>query len=265
LSMLTKMVVAGLVTVLLFLVGKPTKRLWQMVETSVGAMSSNRSSQQGLFSRFRKNSTEPTAQDQFWRTMRGGDGADADRAGAQGRARPEATVQATAQRLDRQYSPGTHPASTWTGGAHRTPEVAGGARSALPPGGTAAASATFPMHGRAGSEDAATAAGGRRQGGAASRTVDTSPVADRSWGQGDEPDPVVVPSRVAGSHDTTPQTPRRRANANGSGGHLQQAAAAAPRRAESEMVAGRPVHVLYRPSQGLEVRQDMRDTDRAVR
>ena len=265
LSMLTKMVVAGLVTVLLFLVGKPTKRLWQMVETSVGAMSPNQSSQQGLFSRFRKNSAEPTAQDQFWRTMRGGDGADADRTGAQGRARPEATVQATAQRLDRQYSPGTHPASTWTGGAHRTPEVAGGARSALPPGGTAAASATFPMHGRAGSEDAATAAGGRRQGGAASRTVDTSPVADRSWGQGDEPDPVVVPSRVAGSHDTTPQTPRRRANANGSGGHLQQAAAAAPRRAESEMVAGRPVHVLYRPSQGLEVRQDMRDTDRAVR
>ena len=36
LSMLTQMVVAGLITVLLFMVGKPGKRLWQMVEMSVG-------------------------------------------------------------------------------------------------------------------------------------------------------------------------------------------------------------------------------------
>src|SRR5699024_4269203 len=115
---------------------------------------------------------EPTPQDRFWRTMRGGEDAGVDRAGAQGRARPEATVQATAQRLDRQYSPGTHPASAWTGGAHRTPEVAGGARSVLPAAGSAVASSAFPMQGRTGSGDAGTAAGVRQQSGAAGRTVD---------------------------------------------------------------------------------------------
>src|SRR5699024_3238854 len=36
LSILTQMAVAGIVTVLLFLVGKPGRRLWQMVEMSVG-------------------------------------------------------------------------------------------------------------------------------------------------------------------------------------------------------------------------------------
>jgi hypothetical protein len=37
-----------------------------------------------------------------------------------------------------------------------------------------------------------------------------------------------------------------------------------PRRAEREVVGGKPVFVVYRPSRGIEVRED-RDTDRAVR
>src|SRR3954470_23260395 len=35
LNMLTQMVLAGLITVLLFMVGRPVRRLWQMVEMSV--------------------------------------------------------------------------------------------------------------------------------------------------------------------------------------------------------------------------------------
>lgn len=268
LSMLTKMVVAGLITVLLFVVGKPTKRLWQMVETSVGAMNSGASSQgNSLFSRFRKRSDEPSAQDEFWRNTRESEDSGADRAGKHGRARPEATVQASAQRLDRQYSPGSHPASSWPGGGHGTPEVAGGARSALPHAGSAAASAAFPMHGRA--DAAATPYGAVAQGqsGRGSRNVDTSPVSHRGWDHGDEPEPLVVPSRVT-SRGAPRQVPQQRGSAVGAGTQSQHATtdgATGPRHVESEMVAGKPVHVLYRPSQGLEVRQNTRDTDSAVR
>jgi hypothetical protein len=62
--------------------------------------------------------------------------------------------------------------------------------------------------------------------------VDTVPVSDRGWDRGE--DAMVVPSRVS-----TPVEPV------GSG---------TPRAADAEMVAGRPVYVVYRPSRGLEVR-----------
>ncbi|HEY0637859.1 MAG TPA: hypothetical protein VGD67_09450 [Pseudonocardiaceae bacterium] len=64
-------------------------------------------------------------------------------------------------------------------------------------------------------------------GGTPSRVVDTAPVVDRSWDRVAEEEPVLVPSRA------TPPP--------------------APRRAEVEMVGGRPVFVVYRPSRGLEV------------
>jgi hypothetical protein len=67
-----------------------------------------------------------------------------------------------------------------------------------------------------------------------SRLVDTSPVADRSWERHAE-DAVVVPSEVAA--DPRPDS----------------RALPGPRRADLEVVAGRPVFVLYRPSRGLEV------------
>lgn len=267
LSMLTKMVVAGLITVLLFVVGKPTKRLWQMVETSVGAMGSGASAQgNSLFSRFRNRSGESSAQDEFWRNRREEENEGADSSGRTGRARPEATVQASAQRLDRQQRPGSHPASAWPGGTYGTPEVAGGSAGALPPAGSAAAAAAFPAHGRA--SGAATPQRGAEQGQpGASRRVDTAPVAGTRWDHGDEPEPVVVPSRVT-SHGTPRAVPQQRSAGQRAGTQAQSAAqgsATGPRPAESEMVAGKPVHVLYRPSQGLEVRQHTRDTDGAVR
>src|SRR5699024_4961444 len=193
---------------------------------------------------------------------RGSDDAGAASGGTGGRARPEATVQATAQRLDRQYSPGTHPSSAWTGGATEPAEVAGGDRAALPAAAATSTAAAFSAHGGAGA--AAESAGSGRLG----RGADTVPAVQHGWDQGDEPEPVVIPSRVAGGNQSAQRMPRQRTGESGTERPLQRAAAAAPggpRRAESEMVAGRPVHVLYRPSQGLEVRQDMRDTDSAVR
>jgi hypothetical protein len=93
-----------------------------------------------------------------------------------------------------------------------------------------------------------------------SRVVDTNPVSDREWGE----DAMVVPSKVspvrneARYETAAPTAPRSN-----------------PRAADVEMVAGRPVHVVYRPSRGLEVREPAprrmplrdgpRETDAAVR
>ena len=67
--------------------------------------------------------------------------------------------------------------------------------------------------------------------------VDSPPVVDHSWDHRGE-DAFVVPSKVSRTRE----------------------AVAGPRRAETEMVAGRPVFVLYRPSRGLEVRDDSWDS-----
>ncbi|MDU0290561.1 hypothetical protein NUG22_15155, partial [Saccharothrix longispora] len=69
-----------------------------------------------------------------------------------------------------------------------------------------------------------------------SRVVDAPPVADRGWDRVD--DAVLVPSRVASGFSRVADTP----------------VVPGPRRAETEVVAGRQVHVIYRPSRGLEVR-----------
>ncbi len=73
-----------------------------------------------------------------------------------------------------------------------------------------------------------------------SRITDTSPVTDRGWDRVGE-DAVIIPSQVPTSPGPT---------------HPTSPAARQPRRAEMEMVAGRPVFVVYRPSRGLEVRDD---------
>jgi hypothetical protein len=65
-----------------------------------------------------------------------------------------------------------------------------------------------------------------------SRHVDTPSVVDTSWDRLTE-EPVLVPSRAGAS-------------------------TASPRRAEQEMVGGRPVFVIYRPSRGLEVQPEPR-------
>ena len=263
LNMLTQMVLAGLITVLLFMVGRPTRRLWQMVEMSVsmvgGAMPSPSG---GIFSRFRKN-TGPTQQDEFWQNVRDNDEVvDGDVRGpigatiGGGRFRPEATIFANAQRLDN-GSGAVRPAAAWSGAPWPGAVGGGGGAAALPPGrpGSPVFGQYNPVTGEPGDY---VRVGGGSTARNESRRVDTSPVADRRWS--DEPEPVVVPSLMRSSEadfasypapDSTPgqRTPGMRAQ---------------PRRVDSEVVAGKPVFVLYRPSRGIEVREDPRETDQLM-
>jgi hypothetical protein len=203
LSLLAQMLLATLITIVFFMVSKPWKRMWQMVELSVGSAGGGLPVG-GMWSKLRrKRAAEASPQDEFWDNVRSG-GGDTGTVGAVGgrtRGRPEASyepssVAATAQRLDRSRA-----------------ELTGrGAQAALP--------AVSPR-GYSGPTMALQQAGG-------SRLVDAPPVTD-AWDRGE--DALVVPSRVS-----------RRPEGPG------------PRRAETEMVAGRPVFVLYRPSRGLEVR-----------
>jgi hypothetical protein len=209
LSLLAQILLASLITVVFFMIGRPIRRMWQMVELSVSAAGAGIPNSPGLLSRLRKKSTEPSAQEQFWGNVRNGGGQPTADPNAL-RVRPEGsygdssgTITATAQRMDRR-----------TNGARRELRGTQGAQPApaLPP---------MRPYGYGGPTVTVPEA-------AASRIVDSPPAVDRGWDRGE--DSFVVPSQVT------------RAN-------RQQG----PRRAETEMVAGRPVFVLYRPSRGLEV------------
>jgi hypothetical protein len=241
LSMLTQMLLAGIVTLVFLLVGRPMKRMWQMVELSVGAVGASVPSSGGLFSRFRrrKGAEQRGPQDEFWDNLRDEElaGDTVATRGGMRRPRPEAAgpIMATAERLDtRRTAIGTGtfglPSAREGGDAVLMPSSPGGRNSpdgALPP---------------------------RR-----SRVVDTNPV-QGEWGE----DAVIVPSQV-----TT--APRNEARFDAA----PIPRPTTPRPADVEMVAGRPVHVVYRPSRGLEVREPAprrmplrdgpRGTDAAVR
>lgn len=213
LSLLAQMLLASLITLVFFMVGRPIRRMWQMVELSVSAAGAGIPNSPGLLSRLRKRSNEPSPQEEFWGNVRNGGSTESPDKGL--RVRPEAsygeassTVIATAQRLDRRNGTGN------SGGRRELRTTSGGqAAGALPPArpyGYGGPTITVPEA-------------------ASSRLVDSPPAVDRGWDRGE--DSFVVPSQVS-----------RAARDSG------------PRRAETEMVAGRPVFVLYRPSRGLEVR-----------
>jgi hypothetical protein len=214
LSLLAQMLLASLITLVFFMIGRPVRRMWQMVELSVSAAGMGVPAPSGLFSRMRRKPRERTAQEKFWEDVRGGDAAERPEAGGGARVRPEAsfgdagTIQAMAQRMDRRA---------------RGRELRGGTGAqgapALPP--------TRP-YGYGGPTVAVPEA-------RASRTVDAPPAVDRGWDRGE--DSFVVPSQVTARNRDT-----------------------GPRRAEMEMVAGKPVFVLYRPSRGLEVRDSSWDS-----
>jgi hypothetical protein len=250
LSMLTQMLLAGIVTLVFLLVGRPMKRMWQMVELSVGAVGASvPTAGGGLFSRFRRGGKGAAAprgpQDEFWDNLRdeelAGDTV-ATRGGGGRRPRPEAAgpITATAERLD------TRRQTLGTG-------ATGHGVLGLPPSRSDGQSVL--VGGPGGRNDPAAALPPR-----SSRIVDTNPVYDRDWGE----DAMVVPSQVAPARNE---------------GRLEAAPATAPRAtprpADVEMVAGRPVHVVYRPSRGLEVREPAprrmplregpRETDAVVR
>ncbi|ROP38298.1 hypothetical protein [Saccharothrix texasensis] len=208
LTLLTKALLGLMLTLVCFMVGKPLRRMWQMVEMSVGSASNALPMRGGVLSRLRKKKEGPSPQEEFWDTVR-----DADPDGPEvpqrdrRRVRPEAAnpVAATAQRLDRA---GNSVGELGVG--------AGGNGAAALPAGGYAGPAALPS--------------GR------SRVVDAVPIADRNYDRVD--DAVLVPSRVSGS-GRVPDAPT---------------GVPGPRRAETEVVAGRQVHVIYRPSRGLEVR-----------
>ncbi|MEU4807322.1 hypothetical protein [Actinosynnema sp. NPDC023587] len=209
LSLLTRTLLGLMLTLVCFMVGKPLRRMWQMVEVSVGPARNALPMSGGLLSRMRrKKDAGPSPQEEFWDTVRDSDpdGPEVPQRG-RGRVRPEAAnpVVATAHRLDR------------TGGQPQLGPGAGGG------GGQAA----LPIGAHSGP---AALSSGR------SRVVDTPPVADRTWDRSE--DAVLVPSRVTNGFTRIADTP----------------VVPGPRRAETEVVAGRQVHVIYRPSRGLEVR-----------
>ncbi|HYS41562.1 MAG TPA: hypothetical protein VEO01_38590 [Pseudonocardiaceae bacterium] len=215
LSLLAQMLLASLITIVFFMIGRPIRRMWQMVELSVAAAGAGVPSSPGLLSRLRKKSTEPSPQEQFWGNVRNGNGkTTVDPNGL--RVRPEASygeasssvINATAQRTDRRNTAARRELRGTTGAQPPA---------ALPP------SRPYGQGPRAAVPEAAQ-----------SRIVDSPPAVDRGWDRGE--DAFVVPSQV---------TRREREG---------------PRRAETEMVAGRPVFVLYRPSRGLEVRDSSWDS-----
>ncbi len=222
-SLLTRMLLAALLTVVFLMIGKPVRRMGQMIELSAGVAGGAVPGPQSSFlSRLRGGGASGYhggPQDDFWEQVRSTGARDTTAtSGTAGQPRPESegpTVIATAQRTDR--SP--------RGGASGGGEIPGAANTqATTPGGGAVT-----QH----------RPGTRRNSGAlpegeSSRTVDTSPITEGAWNDRDD-DPVVVPSRVGGS------SPLRRTEDTASRGP------------EPEVLAGRPVNVVYRPSRGLEV------------
>ncbi|MBP2473884.1 hypothetical protein JOF53_002756 [Crossiella equi] len=212
LGLLAQMALAGLVTLVFFLVGKPVRRIWQMVELSVGAVGNAMPAPRGgLLSRLRgRGGAERTPQDEFWEQVRGVDSDEmAEPRRARRRERPEAAY-----------------AAAGPGGFRG--DASGGA---LPVAGALAGVNSDRLHESGGGALGTNRAVGALPSGRGSRTVDTAPVFDRSWDRNDE-DAVVVPSRLSGDEGAVP----------------------GPRRADMEVVAGRPVWAVYRPSRGVELR-----------
>ncbi|AOS65193.1 hypothetical protein [Actinoalloteichus hymeniacidonis] len=231
LELLPQMLLAILITVVLFMIVKPFRRMWQMVELSAGAVGGSLpKGPPGLFRKRREKQRTP--QDDFWDQVRESEADDsATPTRGRQRVRPEAAnpVTAAAERMDR-----AGVANSTAIGSGENPEVASswsGTAAALPPGSSAGRARESTT------ERASTMAGGMPRG---SRVVDTSPVTGGMDRRDD--DVVVLPSRI--SRERGQADPANRVGP-----------VAAPRRAEMEVVAGRPVFVVYRPSRGLEVRE----------
>lgn len=220
LSLLTRMLLAALLTVVFLMIGRPVRRMGQMVELSVGAAGGAVPRvPPSMFSRARAQRRDPeeSASGDFWDQVRssGPDGEFSAPSRGHGRARPESeppSVAATAHRVDRE-----------TG---RGPQALESGES--PPGTPGAAA---PLSGGDAGRQRPGVPRSLPEARGTSRTADTAPVADVPWNDPAD-DPVLVPS-----HSRAPGVPD----------------AAGFRRPDPEVVAGRSVNVVYRPSRGLEV------------
>ncbi|RCW40693.1 hypothetical protein DFQ14_11017 [Halopolyspora algeriensis] len=227
-SALTRILLAGLLTIVFLMLGKPLRRMGQMIELSVGAAGGAMPRvPSSVFSRFggRSRGERRAPQDDFWDQVRESepdDGSAPPPRGRRRRVRPESeapSVAATAQRMDRENMPpelSTGPPPAGAAG-QEPPSAAGGTGRQRP--------------GAAGRTNALPQAPGT------SRAVDTAPVVDATWDTHGE-DAVLVPSRagaVTPSEVTPSESPGTR------------------RRPDPEVVAGKPVNVIYHPTRGLEV------------
>ncbi|MGH4010698.1 MAG: magnesium transporter, partial [Pseudonocardiaceae bacterium] len=239
-SVLAEMLLAGMITLVMLLVSRPVRRMWQMMELSVGAVGGALpAAPPGVLARLRRRAgAESTPSERFWEEARGTDadqGVSAGDPASGSRVRPESGVPVVivAERLDR---PG--------GGTAATP-VLGPSRPSGPsgPSGPGQGDETAP-----GKPDevasrpvqaAALPAGFSSTANDGIRIADLLPPATN---------PVMAPVR-----DRAGEEPVYVPSASGS--------VRAPRQAELEEVAGRPVWVVYRPSAGLEVGVDGTDGD----
>jgi hypothetical protein len=223
-SVLAQMLLAGMITLVLLLVARPVRRMWQMTELAVGAVGGALpAAPPSVLARLRRRrpGTDATASERFWEEARdtdAGPGSPANGYLSGNPVRPEAgaPVLAAAERLDRRASrlaltpmlaaPGS--GSSGHGGAEPagSSQSTGANQSTVRPDRLAALPTGFGM----------TAVGRARSG----------------------EEPVYVPSAVSDPRGT-------------------------PRQAELEEVAGRTVWVVYRPSAGLEVGADGTDGDSA--
>jgi hypothetical protein len=235
-SPLTEIVLAALMTLVFLLVGKPIRRMGQMIELSVGGSGGVTSGPPvGLLSRWRRRSGQRGSQpsDDFWDQVRTSDYPDQDEEamprGRRFRVRPEAdattaadpSVTATAQRMDRNGIRALHAGGAPTGAGRVQPSLPG-----ADPGFARRPGSTAPAYALPESRP--------------SRVADTAPVVESVWDAPGE-DPVLVPSRR--DERTAPSSPEP----------------LSPKPADMEVVQGRPVYVIFRPSRGLEVADD-RDT-----
>lgn len=186
LSTMAQMALAALITVVFLVIGRPMRRMFQMVELSVGAVGAAMpSAGPGMWSKFRKRQAQPpSAQDEFWDTVRGMDPDEPIRTDDGRRPRPEASnpVMVTAERMDGRRRPGAP-------GGYLPAGSQGMLVSGSDPGGRSSPAAAI--------------------GPATSRLVDTAPVSDRGWDRGE--DAVIIPSEVRrGRARHRRCTPRRR-------------------------------------------------------
>lgn len=225
-SLLTRMLLAALLTIIFLMIGKPLRRMGQMVELSVGAAGGAMPRvPPSVFARGRGSRADSGPQDDFWEQVRvSGSSDEPGSAGRHGSVRPESespAMAATAERMDRQEQ---QQGEGWS-----PPQLEGGRGAGAPAGADGGDPPTVEAQRpgtQRGSRALPSSAG-------ASRTVDTAPITEAVWNNREE-DPVLVPSRV---DDPTPaELPRVDSG-----------------RRDSEVVSGRQVHVVYRPSRGLEV------------
>ncbi|MGH3766931.1 MAG: hypothetical protein ACRDS0_04470 [Pseudonocardiaceae bacterium] len=210
-SVLAQMLLAGMITMVMLLVARPVRRMWQMTELAVGAVGGALPvAPPGVLSRLRRRraGTEATASERFWEEASASDtetGTTGSGSGAVMRPEAGAPIVVAAQRLDHRGSPPAVLPALGPAGSPRpgtgSAALTGSGVNPSRPDRLAALPAGFTVNGRA-------------------RTSE---------------EPVYVPSAVG--------DPR-----------------GAPRQADLEEVAGRPVWVVYRPSAGLEMGTDEVDS-----